>query len=302
MALYLSRLSSLSLRISVSFRRHLSSRRLRCGLTPGGIRGGLCVNNGLVIGSELVCDEGIEVIELHHTRKTGNGAKRENVTVDDIYGSTWLTSGAGSVLFLNGQPGDPIIEMHHVKQPMDEIGPYKLIHDHTRGTTSIWHETDLLEVARIRGTLTAKDAAAVINSTDDPTANEIQKARTKLVKLTREGLLRVSQAGSKGGSATVWAYVHEAPKVNHDPNHDPSQPEPITDESRPSTLGGETPSQSNHAPNHSNHAAGKSRAGGSLKNPACVPTTPEPTNCTVCRGPMTNLGDGQTTHPGCQED
>jgi hypothetical protein len=36
---------------------------------------------------------------------------------------TWLTSGAGSVILLNGQPGDPIVSLHHLKQPAAAVGP-----------------------------------------------------------------------------------------------------------------------------------------------------------------------------------
>ncbi len=32
-------------------------------------------------------------------------------------GSTWLTSGLGSVIVLDGEPGDPTVELRHLKQP-----------------------------------------------------------------------------------------------------------------------------------------------------------------------------------------
>ena len=45
---------------------------------------------------------------------------------------TWLTSGAGSVILLNGQPGDPIVSLHHIKEPAAEVGPFKVLHEQAR--------------------------------------------------------------------------------------------------------------------------------------------------------------------------
>ena len=75
---------------------------------------------------------GVQVIELHHIRKQ-QGGRAATPTIDDVYGSTWLPSGAGSVILLTGAPGDPIVNLHHIKQPAGEVGPLKIIHDHTSG-------------------------------------------------------------------------------------------------------------------------------------------------------------------------
>jgi hypothetical protein len=53
-----------------------------------------------------------------------SGVKARKPTPDDVYGSTWLTAGTGSVILLNGEPGDPIVIMHHLKKPVAEGGPY----------------------------------------------------------------------------------------------------------------------------------------------------------------------------------
>jgi len=82
--------------------------------------------------------EGVQVLELHHTVKRGaNGA--EPNTLADIYGSTWITSGAGSVISLWGEAGDPIVSLRHLKQPFAEVGPFRLLHDHTTGITTVHH-------------------------------------------------------------------------------------------------------------------------------------------------------------------
>src|SRR3954454_10778996 len=60
---------------------------------------------------------GVQVIELHHNRKSISGTQGAKLGIDDLYGSTWLPSGAGSVILLAGSPGDPIVSLHHIKQP-----------------------------------------------------------------------------------------------------------------------------------------------------------------------------------------
>lgn len=150
-------------------------------------------------------EAGVELIELHHTRKVGNGDVRKKPTVDDIYGSTWLTSGAGSVLLLHGSPGDALVKLFHVKQPLSEVGPLTILHDSESGRSSIAEAVDLVVVAKSRGSVTALDAAGLLFDTEKPTAGDREKARRKLDALTRKGLLRVVTEGERAtGQATVW--------------------------------------------------------------------------------------------------
>jgi hypothetical protein len=78
---------------------------------------------------QLALREGVELLELHHPRKAARGDKMPN-TIDDVYGSTWITSGAGSVISLWGAPGDSVVAWSHLKQPAGEIGPMKVTHEH----------------------------------------------------------------------------------------------------------------------------------------------------------------------------
>lgn len=81
---------------------------------------------------------GVEIMELHHQRKAAADAPRgQRPSLDRVYGSTWLTSGAGSVLFIAGEAGDPAVTVHHLKTVTGEIGPLQVIHDHVRGTTTV---------------------------------------------------------------------------------------------------------------------------------------------------------------------
>lgn len=142
---------------------------------------------------------GIQVVELHHLRKAGNGApsgRARTCGLDDLYGSTWLTSGAGSVLVLTGRPGDAVVHMQHVKQPMSEVGPLQVMHNHSTGRTTRWQEIDVIAIAAASvGGLSAVDLARVLFDTTSPTANEKKKAERKLQALVGKGALRVVTMG-----------------------------------------------------------------------------------------------------------
>lgn len=147
---------------------------------------------------------GVQLLELHHLRKAPNAAKGGHPGVDDVYGSTWLTSGCGSVVLLTGAPGDPVVGFHHVKQPAAEVGPFRIRHDHAAGQTALWHAADLVDLARIKGAVSAKDAACVIFEADKPTPAQREKARRRLEQLARDGLLVSADGDRATNTATLW--------------------------------------------------------------------------------------------------
>ncbi|MDX3634809.1 AAA family ATPase [Streptomyces europaeiscabiei] len=153
--------------------------------------------------------EGIEVLELHHNRKEGSGGGEPN-TLADVYGSTWITSGAGSVIFLWGEAGDPVVKFKHLKQPMEPVGPFMVLHDHAIGVSSVQGQVDLLALLRASGPggVTPLDAAREIFETGAkrPTDAEREKARRKLEKLVNEGMA-TSQKQSGAGQATRYYSV-----------------------------------------------------------------------------------------------
>lgn len=151
--------------------------------------------------------EGVQVVELHHQRKA-SGENKKPSKLDDVYGSVWLTSGAGSVMCLWGQAGDPIVELLHLKQPMEPLGPWQIVHDHNTGHSSIHHQADLLTLARHQGVvgLTPQLAAQQLFSTEKPTPNEIEKARRKLDKHVRDGFL-TRRDGVRGGAPAAYFLV-----------------------------------------------------------------------------------------------
>ncbi|WP_272263389.1 AAA family ATPase [Streptomyces xanthophaeus] len=154
------------------------------------------VGSGYNRARQKALAEGVQVLENHHVVKRGPNGAAPN-TMADIYGSTWITSGAGSVILLWGEAGDPVVSLRHLKQPMDEVGPFQLVHDHPAGTTALMLSADLVELARFNGVhgLTAIAAAEVIFETKKITPAQKMKARRRLDKLTSSGaLVRVDSA------------------------------------------------------------------------------------------------------------
>ncbi|MGW0764661.1 AAA family ATPase [Streptomyces sp. NPDC002676] len=149
--------------------------------------------------------EGVQVLELHHLVKRGANGSEPN-TMADIYGSVWITSGAGSIVLLWGEAGDPVISFRHLKQPMDEVGPFHLAHDHASGRTTVMQSTDLLEMARVAGPegLTALAAAEALFESKKVSKAQKEKARRRLEKLTEGGKLCRVEPAYPGGSATYY--------------------------------------------------------------------------------------------------
>lgn len=108
------------------------------------------VGSAINIAWQSVIAEGIELLLLHHQRKASNSSTRET-TLDSVYGSTWLTSGLGSVALLEGQPGSDEVTLHHAKQPGDVVGPLDIIHDHPLGRSTLHEEPVRLSVEAALG-------------------------------------------------------------------------------------------------------------------------------------------------------
>lgn len=153
--------------------------------------------------------EGVEVIELHHMRKGSSDNKSPN-TLDDIYGSTWLTAGAGSVALLWGEAGDPVVKWRHLKQPEVEVGPFDVVHDHERGVSEVEQRVDLVDAVRrsgIRG-LTVLEYAVLCFEAAKPTPAQKKRAQRALDRKVSEGVLSCIE-GSPGGDAARY-YLRQA--------------------------------------------------------------------------------------------
>lgn len=146
---------------------------------------------------QLVLAEGIDVLDLHHPRKSVAGQGSRPKSLDEVYGSTWLTAGHGSVVLIWGQPGDPIVEFSHLKQPIEEVGPFRVLVDHTRGNMQVHEGGDVYAIVKAAPEgLTALDIAAVLFETAKPSPSQKEKARRRADQLVAKGLVQTLHDGS----------------------------------------------------------------------------------------------------------
>lgn len=155
---------------------------------------------------QMAITAGVQVLELHHLVKRGADGKAPT-TLADVYGSAWLTAGAGSVLLLTGDAGDPIVRASHLKQPMEAWGPAEIAHDHAKGTSSVHTRVDLLELLALTRVQTPLSAARQLYGADKPTRAEVERARRRLENLVAAGQVgkRAGRpGGADGGSETQY--------------------------------------------------------------------------------------------------
>ena len=176
---------------------------------------------------QLCVADGIEVVANHHARKASGENKKPN-KLDDLYGSTWVTAGAGSVLFLFGQPGADQVELIHLKQPEAKIeGPgganLTLVHDHEAGRSKLIGRFDPLQFLYNKGDkgATAKDAAKAETKQLDPTGGNVKAGRRRLERLVTDGLAEkgegapVNPDGGRGSTAARY-YISDAGRTAYE--------------------------------------------------------------------------------------
>jgi hypothetical protein len=130
--------------------------------------------------------EGVEVLAITHDRK--QHANSSNLGIDDVYGSRWITSGAGSVVAIEGEPGDTRLRARHLKQPEDCVGPLSFILRKQTGDLELVEMPDLLAHLRDAGEegLSATDASRFLYSGISHATTE--RARRELTSLVDAGL------------------------------------------------------------------------------------------------------------------
>jgi hypothetical protein len=127
---------------------------------------------------------GIEPVYNHHQRKASAGNPKPR-TLSDVYGSAWLTAGAGSVVLLWGEPGDPVIDLNQLKPVIGEGANMRVLIDHDLGTLERQGDFDpavLLIKAGAKG-LTAADLARLLYEVEKPSRAQVEKARRQLERL-----------------------------------------------------------------------------------------------------------------------
>jgi hypothetical protein len=138
--------------------------------------------------------EGLGWVGSHHGRKANAENKRPD-QLDDVYGSTWLTAGMGSVICLWGKPGDTTVSLTHLKQPAEPIGPMMVLHDHARGHSTALdvppgsrpRERAIIAVFMQRG-----EKGTSLKLADFKHLGDVRYTRESLARLVEDGTLTSS--------------------------------------------------------------------------------------------------------------
>lgn len=155
---------------------------------------------------------GIEIVEIAHQVKKG-AAGAAPKALADVHGGMELTAGAGSVVLIWGEAGDPVVEFLHLKQPAELVGPLTLVHDHEAGRTTLEKRMDEADVLRSEPwkVWTVLDIAGAVSGSDKkPSRSDMERSRRKLEKLIEAGcVLRIPGAvnpnGGKPENRYRWA-------------------------------------------------------------------------------------------------
>lgn len=145
--------------------------------------------------------DGIEVWANHHQRKAQNGSNAHKPkSLADVYGSTWITAGAGTVVLLwADKPGSPYAEMSTLKPAADDVGPIGVYHDLDTGAMT--SDAITVEVFLVDTRHVASSVADVVDGTggDPGDRNQIERVRRRLEKLHRDRLVDRGAHQKPGG-------------------------------------------------------------------------------------------------------
>ncbi|MCK8674117.1 AAA family ATPase [Rhodococcus sp. HM1] len=151
---------------------------------------------------QIALDAGVQMVEIAHQTKRGGGEGKSPKTLQDVHGGMELTAGAGSVMLIWGAAGDPVVEMRHLKQPMEALGPWQLVHDAPAGRTTIQESLDAYTV--LKGapfqSMTVQQVAEKITDAVKPSRADIERARRQLEKAVQDGhAVCMEMPASSGG-------------------------------------------------------------------------------------------------------
>lgn len=156
---------------------------------------------------QMLLAHGVDVIEIHHLRKNGNGkTKKEDAepnSIDDVLGSSLITAGSGSVFLMTRDSGG-LVKMTHVKTPQKPLPPMFLDHDYDRWTThvhiapskmSALNQTVIDAITQAGATgLTVAQIVAITNVSQAQVYRCLRLAKDSLVKQGTAYVLKTMQA------------------------------------------------------------------------------------------------------------
>jgi len=132
---------------------------------------------------------GMQWVEDHHNRKMQQGQKPTN-GIDDVYGSRWLTAGAGSVISMwIDEEGSPSVHVRQVKSPGEFVPELEVTVHKADGTMGAAERTPLNPMTFIRqggvAGVTAADYARYMGV-------HVNAARNQLNTRMKQGVLEAA--------------------------------------------------------------------------------------------------------------
>lgn len=143
---------------------------------------------------------GMQWVEDHHNRKIAQGQTRTN-GIEDVYGSRWLTAGAGSVVSMwCDEEGSPAVHVKQVKSPGEFVPELEVTVDKAAGTMGAAVRQDPISFIRSAGAqgITANEYATF-------TGLAVNAARNQLSTRTKQGVLERVDSGA--GAPVRWRVV-----------------------------------------------------------------------------------------------
>jgi replicative DNA helicase len=137
---------------------------------------------------QLCVRDGIEVWGNHHQRKSPGGKDAHKPKgLDDVYGSRWITAGAGTVLLLwADRAGQAYVDLSTLKPAADDIGPLRVHHDLDTGrmvvADAVTLESFLIANRHTACNITQTLVALGKDPKDDNERDRIRRALGKMVK------------------------------------------------------------------------------------------------------------------------
>jgi replicative DNA helicase len=162
---------------------------------------------------------GVDVVSLHHPRKTNQANPQKSLAVDDVYGSTWVTAGQGSIIALNGTPGSGVAKFRHLKHPVDEVAGFDIEIDYATGSVSAVGTrsvVDFLE-AQAGGPVSTPEIIAYVEGTPDYTPARAKAIHRQLDRLVTAGAVTKHK---QNGASVFWSLEDSAKDTKKDTPRD----------------------------------------------------------------------------------
>jgi replicative DNA helicase len=163
---------------------------------------------------QLVIAAGIDLAANHHQRKAQGGKNAmKPKSLSDLYGSTWIGAGAGTVVLLwPEEPGSAFVELSMLKSAADDVGPVMLLHDLDSGSFAPIDATSAEDFLRATAHTchSIKDVLRATGALD--TRGNVEQLRRRLHRLEKAGLVRVVDhrpTAVKGTPASFYQWAGE---------------------------------------------------------------------------------------------